>query len=347
MKKWVKWVIRIGVPLLIAGLFFGIPYLMPKEYDISRTLHIPADKAKVFNYFVNPANIEERLRKQDDELTFSVINSKKVSWAGPVIGNAEMIVDSAEKNEFIAYRVEQTLPKDKMQFRRIDFEKSESGTKITMHEKGKLKYPIGQWYHLINKSSIAKELEAELLPVLEYFETIPEEPETHTEYRFIDTRELYLYTVKDSTEKPEEVSDLIAKGFQEIRAFMAENEIAQTAPPITISRKLERKPFKFVFESAIPVDTFPAEPTGRIAKTVIPQGKALLAAHWGPYEKVAGLYAEAARKINEAGMQQSGASWEQYINNPEEVAPREIETHVYIPIIPIPQQDTATAPQQN
>jgi effector-binding domain-containing protein len=69
-----------------------------------------------------------------------------------------------------------------------------------------------------------------------------------------------------------------------------------------------------------------------IASYEIPGGKFAKTIHKGPYEECEKTYEELYTWINEKGYTISGPVRECYLNDPNEVAPEEIQTEIYAPI---------------
>ncbi|MBD3412843.1 MAG: hypothetical protein GF421_00230 [Candidatus Aminicenantes bacterium] len=60
--------------------------------------------------------------------------------------------------------------------------------------------------------------------------------------------------------------------------------------------------------------------------------KVVKAMHIGPYEETANLYPEIFKFMEEQGLTQAGPIMERFLDNPEEVAPEELQTEVWIPV---------------
>mgnify|MGYP001046615897 CR=1 FL=1 len=60
--------------------------------------------------------------------------------------------------------------------------------------------------------------------------------------------------------------------------------------------------------------------------------KVVKAVHVGPYEETANMYADIFKFMAEKGLTQAGPVMERFLDNPEEVAPEELKTEIWIPV---------------
>jgi len=67
--------------------------------------------------------------------------------------------------------------------------------------------------------------------------------------------------------------------------------------------------------------------------------KVVKATHTGPYEEAANLYPEIFKFMEEKGLTQAGPIMERFLNNPEEVAPEELQTEIWIPVSPTVEEE--------
>lgn len=60
--------------------------------------------------------------------------------------------------------------------------------------------------------------------------------------------------------------------------------------------------------------------------------KVVKAMHVGPYEETANMYADIFMFMEDKGLTQAGPVMERFLDNPEEVAPEELKTEIWIPV---------------
>ena len=71
--------------------------------------------------------------------------------------------------------------------------------------------------------------------------------------------------------------------------------------------------------------------TGDIEEHVLPGGRALTALHVGAYQDVGAVWSQVVQRARELGSD-AMFGWDAYTNDPDEVAPEERETRVYLPL---------------
>jgi AraC family transcriptional regulator len=60
--------------------------------------------------------------------------------------------------------------------------------------------------------------------------------------------------------------------------------------------------------------------------------KVVKAMHVGPYEETANMYADIFIFMGDKGLTQAGPVMERFLDNPEEVAPEELKTEIWVPV---------------
>lgn len=85
------------------------------------------------------------------------------------------------------------------------------------------------------------------------------------------------------------------------------------------------------FECAIPV---PSEftPAGEVEASSVGGGEAAFGLHVGPYETIGQTWGAIMAWVTEQGRAPAGPTWEIYIDDPQETAPDQLKTELYIPL---------------
>lgn len=119
-----------------------------------------------------------------------------------------------------------------------------------------------------------------------------------------------------------------------IAAFMKAHSLKQTGAPMAIYDACEPDAQTCVFRPALPVDNgevlVPADSDVKL--TQLGAGKTLRVTHTGTYKNLAGTYKMLLAHMAAQGLQRNGAPWEQYMNDPKDVAEAELATHIYMPL---------------
>ena len=85
------------------------------------------------------------------------------------------------------------------------------------------------------------------------------------------------------------------------------------------------------FECAIPVPS-PFTPSGEVEASSVGGDEAVFGIHVGSYESIGQTWAEMMAWVTEQGRAPAGPTWEVYIDDPQEVAPDQLKTELYIPL---------------
>ncbi len=126
--------------------------------------------------------------------------------------------------------------------------------------------------------------------------------------------------------KLEEIGDRIGELMPEIGAFVGDR---MAGPPLARWHTWEDDAGEM--EVAVPV-TEPIEGTGRIQASELPAGRAAVAMHVGPYDTVADTWNAFGAWMNEQGLERVASPWEEYLNDPTETPPEELQTRIVWPI---------------
>ena len=117
-------------------------------------------------------------------------------------------------------------------------------------------------------------------------------------------------------------------------ALMGVAKLEKAAAPRAITTKYSMEEMVCDFNPAIPVVEIPQELelSGRIQKGASYAGKALKTVHTGNYMNLKVTYDAMLKHIEEKGYEINGNSWEEYIDNPEEVEEENRRTNIYFPV---------------
>ena len=85
------------------------------------------------------------------------------------------------------------------------------------------------------------------------------------------------------------------------------------------------------FECAIPVPG-PFTASGEVEPSSVGGGEAAFAIHVGPYDTIGETWGAVMAWIAEQGRTPAGPTWEVYIDDPQEVAPDQLKTELYVPV---------------
>lgn len=161
----IKWV--IGLVAVLALVFIGGAYLLPREVTVARNVEISADKGQVFGY-VNSLKATQEWspwleRDPDVNLTYSGPDEgvgAKLVWASehPQVGNGEQEIVASVPGE----KVETALDFGEMGTAKAAFLLTEAGdgTKVTWTLVADMgTNPVGRWMGLMMDSWVGADYE--------------------------------------------------------------------------------------------------------------------------------------------------------------------------------------------
>lgn len=136
--------------------------------------------------------------------------------------------------------------------------------------------------------------------------------------------------------KRSEIGSAIGEALPHIFVYAQQHGIALAGHPLT--RYAEVGAGLLTIEPAMRVVSRQAEATtaaaaGEVIEDVLPAGSAATTIHAGPYETLTEAYAALERWIEQNGLRQAGAPWEDYITDPTEFPdPKDWKTQVCWPV---------------
>ncbi|MGY3556491.1 GyrI-like domain-containing protein [Williamsia sp. R60] len=127
-----------------------------------------------------------------------------------------------------------------------------------------------------------------------------------------------------------ELSEFFARAFGSTMAALQAQGVDTAGPPFG---KYFGQPSDVVdVEAGFPVAT-PITPVDDVVPGTLPGGKAVEAVHVGPYDTMAGTYAELERYCADARLKPGVVMWESYLSDPEaEPDPEKWRTQICWPI---------------
>lgn len=75
------------------------------------------------------------------------------------------------------------------------------------------------------------------------------------------------------------------------------------------------------------------EPAAPLQKDVFDHPQVAYALYIGPYDKISETYGKISAYIDQNGWRMSGPPMEMYLDNPEETAPEELRTEIFLPVV--------------
>lgn len=132
-----------------------------------------------------------------------------------------------------------------------------------------------------------------------------------------------------STVAPDQISERLAESFGRVFEHIDKARGAQSGVPFM--RYLDMSGDEFVIAAGMPLaEALDGE--GDIEAHTLPGGRALTTLHLGDYAGVGAAWDEVWERAESLGVTHRSGGWDVYTNDPTEVAPKEVETRLYLPL---------------
>lgn len=149
----------------------------------------------------------------------------------------------------------------------------------------------------------------------------------------VDAKSKFILFVQDTTTtKSEDIGKVFGSAYGEIVEFMQKNNIQFGGMPLAVNIAWDMDKNIFIFKAGIPVAKNDYELSGRIQFGSTYEGKAIKAVHIGTYNESGAVYEAITKYALDNGHDLLNESWEEYKNDPGQVKPEELETHIFIGI---------------
>lgn len=187
---------------------------------------------------------------------------------------------------------------------------------------------MGPWM----KQTMEKKFESGLADLKEISEEAAEGPDVTMS--IVDNPPTpYLYVSESLSMDYQLIQDAFEKDYGAIMAFVNSNEgINIAGPPFAVTTS--HTDTSWTFEAGMPIagEFDSAELPENIEIGTLHEGKVVKAVYTGSYDEMHSVYEKIIKFIDSHGFDIAGRSWEQYMTDPEKVAPDENVTHIFFPI---------------
>ncbi|MGD9739281.1 MAG: GyrI-like domain-containing protein [Bauldia sp.] len=140
-----------------------------------------------------------------------------------------------------------------------------------------------------------------------------------------------LYVTRTTPMAPEAIAAAMQDAFTSIGTFVGQNAVEVTGPPIAVYRDYGAE--TVTMDVGFPVTKASLGKAGNgVRSGTTPGGKALMAVHVGPYDRLRETYAAIGDELNRRGITMPATSWERYVGDPAATPPEELRTEIYLPL---------------
>jgi effector-binding domain-containing protein len=148
------------------------------------------------------------------------------------------------------------------------------------------------------------------------------------EFEFRPTAEQHTAAIK-MTRPLSQIGPAMGEAFPKIYHAVVSSGVEPAGMPL--ARYFDMNDEATTFECAIPVPG-PFAAAGEVEPSSVGGGEAAFTVHVGPYEKIGETWQALMAWATEQGKAPAGPFWELYVDDPQETAPDELRTELYIPV---------------
>lgn len=328
---------------VIVVIFLVLSFIGPSSYKVERTAVINATPEQVFKLTADFHQWPSWSPWQEIDPTVKneIIGDEPAvgnifKWEGDPekTGTGQMEIIEMEENAKLLYKLSFVVPFEMGSTGGFTFETDESNmTKVTWWDEGEIDF-------LFRAMMLFQDMDAQLGGQfergLENIKAIAEDPANAVSEVEISIEEVasvpYLYISDQTSFDGDSIKAKLGSAYGELVAFVQENGIEMAGARRAVTTEFSMEKMFYAFDAGLPVNIEEVETTGRIQYTMTYGGKAVKGIHIGPYEECTSTYDAIMKYIEDNGLEIAGNSWEEYIDDPMEVAPEELRTFIFFPI---------------
>jgi len=125
----------------------------------------------------------------------------------------------------------------------------------------------------------------------------------------------------------QDLPQVFGKGYGEIAQYLGELQEQPAGPPFAIYYNMDMQNLDVEFGFPISKNL---DGRGDIHTSETPSGESVSCVHVGPYNEVEPTYNTLFQWIKENGYEATGATYEVYLNDPDETPPEKLETQIFL-----------------
>lgn len=328
--------------MLVIGGFvlalIAIGFALPRESRFVVETDIDAADATVYLQIVDPMRARLWLLDTGDEAQFS--------FDGPDRGiGASMTWNSAVAGSGI-YSVTDAQPHSEAVVRLNAGEAGEAKLAFLLHEQQavtKLRMEfvhdyrlniVGRYFGLLATGVLRREYQRSVARLADIAEGLPQSDFSDLDINHVLVDAMpFIYTSVTSLPDTSSVATMLGDAFADVLRFIDEQALTPAGPPLAIAHGFtgaERR-----FDVGVPVTGIGDEAStedARIREGLTYDGLAVMARHFGSWERIAETHRKITAYLAAAGIERNGAAWESYPVDPGSVSEEELVTEIYYPI---------------
>ncbi len=323
--------ILLGLLVLVLGIILITPAFLPEDVNMSRFTTIDAPAPVVFG-LVNELTMWEKWSPWSEndpnmEITYTETTSgegSSYSWKSEVNDVGTMTITDIKEFEEISTDVQ--FGEQGGGDAKFTFVEEDGKTTVTWSFHTDVNEPpyIGRLFGLFLEPMLGPQYERGLERLKELAESMPKLPEIAVEEEMLEGRHFIMAKV-DSVPY-DSISAVMGREYGRIGMFLGSEGLEIAGMPMAIWEEA-MKGEMHSFACGLPVAEVLEVPEGMMFKTI--EGKFLTTVHTGPYDTMDETYEQLFTWLAAKGYGEDGMMWEEYINDPGEVAAEAIQTKIY------------------
>lgn len=312
--RFLKWLLI--VVLVIAGLILIVPLFLPAEVEVTAETDVSVSPAQVFHNVATYTNRDswDPWLESEPEAEVTIVPDdnyigSRYSWNGEKIGKGRMEVDSVIFGKFVGakiwfgdfpdpYRVE------------WDLVPTETGTHVTWTFISEGNYPFGKLMNVMMKGGMEKSFTDGLENFREYIEANPPELYKMSEIAIDEMAPINAMVILEEGTM-EDMERIMTRGFPKLFRQLMGQGIEPAGAPFGYYFDWDEADGSFKVYLGVPVNE-PHEASGDLIPKMFPAMKAVVAMHYGSYEKLMETYTRMEQYIEENGLEAQQVAFEIY-----------------------------------
>ncbi len=336
-------ILSIGGILFVLFLLVGI--LLPRYVHVERSIEIASPASTIFvllnGYKTFTSWSPWAARDPAAIYEYSGPDSgvgARMSWSGDprLVGNGWQEITGSEPYSMVRTH----LDFDQQGQADTYFQISEAGSGVHLTwgfdtdlvaGQGFLGGILAKYFGLFFDRWIGSDYELGLARLKVFAESLPAEDFSDLTVEVLEIKALdILYVSCGVSQQAGDIADVLDAAYQEISAFITENELEINGGRMAITRAWDEEGYRL--DAAIPVIMKPLDLTGNVRAGQSPFGPFVRVIHRGPYESMTPSYEKLAAYMAAHGLREGSVSWEYYVSGPVQTPDESLITHIYFQI---------------
>jgi len=192
---------------------------------------------------------------------------------------------------------------------------------------------LDRYFGLLLDSMIGDDLDRGLVNLKTYIETLPKTDFSDLDPQLLDLPAQPLVMQHGQVAGGQSPEQALSDAYATIMSFVSDQGLEPAGLPLAFTRSYNEKTGAWVFDAALPLKTpCTAPPSTSVVCGESPATKVIRVEHVGPYESLAPTYHALLAYREAVGYHDDGDSWEEFVSDPQQVAPEKLVTRIYWPV---------------